>query len=329
MGLFDKGKPPPKPTDPPAPTTTVTGTFVGTFTGTFTAAPAPSPGPSPSPSPSPSPPPAGGESADGTTIPPAAEIIDSLAARWTVVSGVVYRDAVATISANVTLLLYYDRDVYQQNQAGGWWMWSNGWQVSSDPRVPAPSPSPGVPNITTARHPHDYLQCGNANDGYWIDDNRWGAGQIHEGTASYEFMQEVERSLTVGPQGQIACRWRYNWPEYLENGLPVDGNTNEVKAYPSAVSGGRPGSYGDDIYPGWDYAVRLADGVVIPNAPAGMPHNIANDWRPTGGSTVPSRRWPAALRRCSDASPARSTRIPRRSPPARAPSTSRCAAVRR
>ncbi len=54
-------------------------------------------------------------------------------------------------SANVTLLLYYDHVVYQENAAGGWWSWSGSWVATSDPR-PSASPSgttiPGAAQIT-------------------------------------------------------------------------------------------------------------------------------------------------------------------------------------
>jgi len=94
-------------------------------------------------------------SASGTTIPSAAAITDRAADRWTVTDGVVAENgAPAGYSKNVTLLLYDDAVIYQENAAGGWWSWSGGsWVSSSDPRKHA-SPSgttiPGSAQITDA-----------------------------------------------------------------------------------------------------------------------------------------------------------------------------------
>jgi hypothetical protein len=75
-------------------------------------------------------------SPDGTTIPPAAQIVDGAGNAWTVTGGVIYENgALAAYSANVTLLLYFGGTIYQQNSAGGWWSWDgSGWIDAADPR---------------------------------------------------------------------------------------------------------------------------------------------------------------------------------------------------
>ena len=75
-------------------------------------------------------------SPSGTTIPPAAQIVDDGGNLWTVDGGVVYENgALAGYSANVTLLLFWSGTIYQQNSAGGWWSWNgSGWSDASDPR---------------------------------------------------------------------------------------------------------------------------------------------------------------------------------------------------
>ena len=72
---------------------------------------------------------------------------------WTLANGtgleVMMNGAAAGYSANVTLLLYWKHVVYQMNNSGGWWSWTNNaWANASDPRVtptPAPTPSPTPP----------------------------------------------------------------------------------------------------------------------------------------------------------------------------------------
>jgi hypothetical protein len=90
-------------------------------------------------------PPGGGntgptESADGTSCPPAQSITDAQGGLWTVSGGVIQTNGQnAGYSADVTLLLYFNHTVYQQNAAGGWWLWSgSGWSDAADPRVGAP-----------------------------------------------------------------------------------------------------------------------------------------------------------------------------------------------
>jgi hypothetical protein len=88
-------------------------------------------------------------SASGTTIPSASQIVDGALNVWTVVSGVVYKNAAAAgLSANVTLLLYYSGAVYQQNKSCQWWSWNGStWVSASDP---SPSSVPACASATTS-----------------------------------------------------------------------------------------------------------------------------------------------------------------------------------
>lgn len=276
----------------------MTGTFTGTFTGKFVAtSPSPAPSPSPPPVSTPAPPPASpAESASGATIPSNVQLVDSYGHRWTVRSGVVVRNDTDTPSSNVNLLLYYNGAIYQRNEAGGWWMWHiNQWQgAGGDPRTagptpaptPIPTPGPGVvPSITnTARHPADMLEVGN----FWVLDNRWGKRGIDEGAASYQFMQELERSLAVTPSGGVATRIKWRWPEFNQAGQAINDNPNygEVKGYPAIIYGGMPGCANDYQWPGWEYVVRAPDGAIVSSAPPGTPGPIAAQWQPPGGSVV-------------------------------------------
>jgi Putative Ig domain len=75
-------------------------------------------------------------SPEGTTIPSATQITDGSGNIWAVSAGTVYENgALAGYSNGVTLLLYDDNTIYQENSAGGWWSWSGGtWISSTDPR---------------------------------------------------------------------------------------------------------------------------------------------------------------------------------------------------
>lgn len=105
--------------------------------------PSASPSPSPSPSPSASPSPAPTVSAAGTSIPPVTQIIDSSLSRWTLASGVVYKNgSLAGYSANVVLLYWSGSAIYQKNSAGGWWRWDGtDWVDSSDPTCARANPA--------------------------------------------------------------------------------------------------------------------------------------------------------------------------------------------
>jgi hypothetical protein len=79
-----------------------------------------------------------GPSASGTTIPSAAQIVDSGGNVWTLASGVVMKNGMpAGYSANVILLLYYNSVIYQENSADNWWSWNgSSWVgINGDPRA--------------------------------------------------------------------------------------------------------------------------------------------------------------------------------------------------
>jgi hypothetical protein len=82
-------------------------------------------------------------SPNGTTIPSATEIVDASDNVWTVSGGVVYeKGALAGYSKGVTLLLYDNNIIYQENAAGGWWSWNGTtWVSSSVPVTAANTPT--------------------------------------------------------------------------------------------------------------------------------------------------------------------------------------------
>jgi hypothetical protein len=140
---------------------------------------------------------------------------------WTVASGVVYENgAKAGYTANVTLLLYYNGAIYQQNNAGGWWQWSGGtWAVlGGDPRSPTPTPTPTPIGSCPAPNGTITADTGTYQAGNWqAQQDEWNAsGVTHTQTMSY--------NTTTFPNC-LSASWTY------PAGWNVAG-WNEVYAYP-------------------------------------------------------------------------------------------------
>ncbi|HEY0165707.1 MAG TPA: CBM35 domain-containing protein [Jatrophihabitans sp.] len=104
------------------------------------------------------------------------------------------------------------------------------------------------------------LQLGNDNDAYWVN----GAGPQNpenrtEGPGPEQYEQQVGIEPKAGPQGEVAFRMKWRWPE-TTNG--------DVKGYPAIVSGSKPGSYSPDYLPAGQ-PVRLRDGSISLTSPSG------------------------------------------------------------
>ena len=115
-----------------------------------------------------------------------------------------------------------------------------------------------APIIPTASQKNKYLQIGTATDGYWLDDNPWGAAGLVEGPGAGDYMQEVGRHNVLGPSGQIAWRTKWRWPQ----------GTTEVKGFPCVMQGAKPGNYSADNYVA-GFPVILPDGTTSQSAPSG------------------------------------------------------------
>lgn len=125
-------------------------------------------------------------SPDGTTIPSATKIIDASGNVWTVSSGVVYEHGtLAGYSKNVTLLLYENKLIYQQNSAGGWWSWNgSSWVSTSDP--PAVSGLCGTTNgmAVTTIPVANLCSAGAASTVSGTGPWRWSCGGRNGGTTA-------------------------------------------------------------------------------------------------------------------------------------------------
>jgi hypothetical protein len=111
-----------------------------------------------------------------------------------------------------------------------------------------------------AASPNQWLQTGNANDAYWVEDNRWGQGSITEGTASTQFQQKVGVGSSVGSNGEVSFRTSWSWPN--------PPGANEVKGYPSILAGKKPGYASPGNYVNGN-PIKLPDGSISQVSPAG------------------------------------------------------------
>jgi hypothetical protein len=107
----------------------------------------------------------------------------------------------------------------------------------------------------------DLLQAG-TSPAYWIEDDVWNAVGLTRGTYTgplgSEFETDYERSATLGPNGEITWRMGWKWPTGL----------TEVKAYPAAIFGSKPGLASTGATPG-GFNVRLPDNTVSNARPSG------------------------------------------------------------
>lgn len=76
-------------------------------------------------------------SANGTTVPPAASIVDNSGNVWKLSSGFIYKNGTKDAgSYNVATLLWYSGSVYQENTGGDFYQWTGTrWVPSLDPRL--------------------------------------------------------------------------------------------------------------------------------------------------------------------------------------------------
>jgi hypothetical protein len=175
--------------------------------------------------------------------------------------------------------------------------------------APTPTPAPGAPRQadtieTLAAHGADWLFISS----HAIDDGRWGYQSrnvavdpdLTEGPETWQFRQLIGRSLQLADDNSHAFEFDLYWPQFNQAGHSTDPlvnpNYNEVKAYPSDMTGIKPGMFGDSMWPSYVVACRLPDGLTepVPN-PSYTPQNIKDLWQPLGGSvdqTYPSGRTP-------------------------------------
>ena len=76
-----------------------------------------------------------GPSSSGTTMPPAAAIVDREGNTWTPANNFFYLNGNPITSTITRLLLYYNDTLYASNADGNWYSWHHGWRhKAGDPR---------------------------------------------------------------------------------------------------------------------------------------------------------------------------------------------------
>jgi hypothetical protein len=117
----------------------------------------------------------------------------------------------------------------------------------------------------------DVLQTGPPGYRYWIEDNPWGVGGFKRGTYEGLDGRTFESQYGIAPvdaAGNIAWRTSWKWPM----------GGNEVKAYPGAIFGAKPGWYVPNCpCPGGSAIVQQEDGQRVATVPVG----------PTPGTFLP------------------------------------------
>lgn len=144
------------------------------------------------------------------------------------------------------------------------------------PGAPPPSPTPPPPPPAPAPAPWNDIPLANwggyllevgagdriTGEKYWVEDGVWGAGGLTRGTytgpSGSQYEQYTGISNVVGAAGEIAFRMAWKWPV----------GTTEVKSYPSAIRGAKPGYYNPWVTPG-GHTVRLTDGTDSAVYPSG------------------------------------------------------------
>jgi len=88
----------------------------------------------------------GGASPDGTTVPPAAQIIDNQAATWTIGGNLILENGVQAAGGAGSKILWFSGTIYVLGTDNNWWQWTgSGWtnvglaQPGSGGGVPSPN----------------------------------------------------------------------------------------------------------------------------------------------------------------------------------------------
>lgn len=109
----------------------------------------------------------------------------------------------------------------------------------------------------------DLLQVGRSDHAYWIADGVWGAKGMIRGTftttsgTTYETAYGASR--TAGPNGEVGWRSAWAFPDTPAPCGPASDCYQEIKTYPAAVFGAKPGWANPANMPG-GFKVRLWPG---------------------------------------------------------------------
>jgi hypothetical protein len=117
-------------------------------------------------------------------------------------------------------------------------------------------------DIPLASWPDTLLQVGRDDAGYWVEDGVWAPWGLtrdtYAGKDGTTFEQYTGISPKLGPNGEVAFRLAWKWPTCC----------TEIKAFPSIVTGRKPGWYSSQNTPG-GFNVQLPNGTWSQTQPAG------------------------------------------------------------
>lgn len=122
---------------------------------------------------------------------------------------------------------------------------------------------PAMPLLKVETSQPDLLQVGPSNHAYWIADGVWGAKGMTRGTftttngTTYETAYSA--SKTVGTNGEIGWRSAWKFPDTPAPCGPKSDCYQDIKSYPAAVFGAKPGWANPAGMPG-GFKVRLWPG---------------------------------------------------------------------
>lgn len=117
-------------------------------------------------------------------------------------------------------------------------------------------------DIPVASWPDTLLQVGRDSGAYWVEDGVWAPWGLtrdtYAGKDGTTFEQYTGISPNLGANGEVSFRLAWKWPTCC----------TEIKAFPSIVTGRKPGWYTDRNTPG-GFNVQLPNGTWSQTQPAG------------------------------------------------------------
>ncbi len=203
----------------------------------------------------PPPPPAGGPpSADGTEVPPAAQIVDALGAVWTMNGAAVLRNGVSAGGGSGVKTLWTGGSIYVLGAPGGsWWKWlGSTWanvgttQPGGTVTPPPPPPTGGTPSADGTEVP-PAAQIVDALGAVWTMN---GAAILRDGVSAgggsgVKTLWTGGSIYVLGATG--GSWWKWLGSTWTNVGLTQPGGT--VTPPPPPPTGGTPSADGTEVPP--------------------------------------------------------------------------------
>jgi hypothetical protein len=189
-------------------------------------------------------------SPSGATIPSATEIVDTSQNVWVVSGGQIYQNGlVDPITANVTLLLYYNGIIYQETSSGAWYQlnttkWpagATGWtyRPSGDPRTASCA---GV-SVAPGASLQNVIKSNPAGTTFCLSAGTW-SGQVFTAKSDDQFIGAGAGETILdgtGTSGRMTDGWDNGVTGVVIDGLTVAGyEADQIGTTACANGGGWP-----------------------------------------------------------------------------------------